>query len=97
MILFIMFSIVSLVLWFTWRNNRVVSYLEGRVIDIDTGDWSLNSDSPSTEAVSVTVMFKDRSTANIKAITGRVYSLGDILIIKKVLFFKKYIFYTEVV
>lgn len=78
-------------------SNRVVTYRECRVIDLDNGRWdALSVFGESAPAIFVDVMFKDRTSARIRARRGKTYAIGDRFLVKKVVYFKRYIKYQEV-
>lgn len=85
------------IMWYTWKYKRVVTYLDGRVIDLENGKWGINSGGSSGEAIRIAVMFPDLSSVVIKARRNKVYSLGEHLIIKRVVLYDKYPFYKEVI
>lgn len=81
---------------YTLKRNQVVSYLVGRVIDLENGKWGITAGGSSDEAIKITLIFSDLSSIVIRAKRNKVYSIGEHLIIRRVVLFNKFVFYKEV-
>lgn len=95
-VLYVLVGLSVVVFRCTLKRNQVVSYLDGRVIDLENEKWGISSGGSSDEAIRLTVLFQDLSSVVIPAKRHKIYSLGEHLVIKKVVLFKRFVYYREV-